>query len=200
MTPQQFSTHLARLSDEVRKSLQKAIVAEANRLADAMRARVHVASGETRASIQVSVPHPADSYAYSYDSILGPAKGPAGTIERGMSLRTGKVYFAYPISVHVTAGGELTTTHTPAGSYDHALAEEYGTHKMAARPFFWHTYFEMRSQIEQNILHAVSQEIGSFFLDVRGTLVYQPAVDVGTYSAEGLSLATGKNTIPASQL
>ncbi len=44
------------------------------------------------------------------------------------------------LSVLVMAGGALTTKHTVSGSFDYALAEEFGTAKETPRPFFYGTY------------------------------------------------------------
>lgn len=48
-----------------------------------------------------------------------------------------------PLRVLVKAGGSLTTKEVRNGSgktYDYALANEFGTAKMTAQPFFWPTY------------------------------------------------------------
>lgn len=61
----------------------------------------------------------------------------------------------------VTAGGELTTTTSPTGwAYDYALANEFGTTKMPAHPFFWPTIHERREAIVQAISDAVDEAVG----------------------------------------
>lgn len=55
-----------------------------------------------------------------------------------------------PLSVLVKAGGPLTTKEVRAGSgiaYDYSLANEFGTQKMKAQPFFWPTYRLMKKRI-----------------------------------------------------
>jgi hypothetical protein len=43
------------------------------------------------------------------------------------------------LSVLVLAGGPLTTKREASGSFDYALAEEFGTRKEGPRPFFYNT-------------------------------------------------------------
>jgi len=47
----------------------------------------------------------------------------------------------------VKAGGPATTV----GGYDYANAQEFGTQKMAAQPFFWPSYRAKKSQIRTAI-------------------------------------------------
>lgn len=61
------------------------------------------------------------------------------------------------LELEVTAGGETTTDKTGGHQYDYALANEFGTTKMPAQPFFWNTYRERAAEIRQNIEDAVSE-------------------------------------------
>lgn len=59
-----------------------------------------------------------------------------------------------PLQVFVKAGGPLTTKEVRAGSgvsYDYALANEFGTQKMTAQPFFWPTYRLLKKRIRSAI-------------------------------------------------
>ena len=59
-----------------------------------------------------------------------------------------------PLQVFVKAGGRLTTRQVRKGSgvdYDYALANEFGTQKMNAQPFFWPTYRLMKKRIRSAI-------------------------------------------------
>ncbi len=59
-----------------------------------------------------------------------------------------------PLQVFVKAGGPLTTKEVRKGSgvsYDYALANEFGTQKMRAQPFFWPTYRLMKKRIRAAI-------------------------------------------------
>lgn len=54
------------------------------------------------------------------------------------------------LSVLILAGGPLTTKRGPAGSFDYALAEEFGTQKESPLPFFYSTYrFYKQAGLEQ---------------------------------------------------
>jgi HK97 gp10 family phage protein len=54
-----------------------------------------------------------------------------------------------PLQVFVRAGGPTTTKRGKLSGrpYDYALANEFGTQKMAAQPFFWPTYRLLKKRI-----------------------------------------------------
>jgi HK97 gp10 family phage protein len=59
-----------------------------------------------------------------------------------------------PLQAFVKAGGPLTTRVVRKGSglnYDYALANEYGTRKMKAQPFFYPTYRLMKKKLRSAI-------------------------------------------------
>lgn len=67
-----------------------------------------------------------------------------------------------PLQVLVKAGGALTTKDVRQGSgvsYDYALANEFGTRKMSAQPFFWPTYRLMKRRIRAGIARRARAEI-----------------------------------------
>jgi HK97 gp10 family phage protein len=61
-----------------------------------------------------------------------------------------------PTRALVRAGGPKTTVH----GYDYALANEFGTSKMSAQPFFWPTYRAERKRIRRELKAAVVDELG----------------------------------------
>lgn len=56
-----------------------------------------------------------------------------------------------PTRFVVRAGGAATTR----GGYDYALANEFGTSKMNAQPFFWTTYRAERKRIRRELNKAM---------------------------------------------
>lgn len=98
-------------------------------------------------------------------------QGETGNLKRSVSVTKGR----RPLSYLVEAGGDLTTRYydrstgyrreitigqgdnanVPRGnaavSYDYALAVEYGTQKMQARPFFYSTARAKRADINREL-------------------------------------------------
>lgn len=72
----------------------------------------------------------------------------------------------HPLQVRVKAGGPLTTKEVRKGSgvsYDYANANEFGTEKMRAQPFFWPTYRlkkrPLRSKIQRRMRKAIGKVV-----------------------------------------
>ena len=66
------------------------------------------------------------------------------------------------LSVVVRAGGELTTKPVRDGadaSYDYAMAQEFGTAKMPANPFFWPAYRLNKKRVRARIARAIRKAI-----------------------------------------
>lgn len=63
------------------------------------------------------------------------------------------------LSVLILAGGTLTTKHTEAGSFDYAVAEEFGTRKETPRPFFYSTVRQYRARGDQQFQETFAQTI-----------------------------------------
>jgi len=68
------------------------------------------------------------------------------------------------LRVTLRAGGQTTTKaihEGQSGSYDYANAQEFGTAKMSANPFFWPSYRlyrkAMRSAVKRNMRKAVKE-------------------------------------------
>lgn len=67
-----------------------------------------------------------------------------------------------PLQVLVKAGGPLTTKEVRKGSgraYDYALANEFGTEKMKAQPFFWPSYRLTKKRIRAGIARKARKAI-----------------------------------------
>lgn len=66
----------------------------------------------------------------------------------------------------ITAGGPTTTRPVRSGTsatYDYALAQEFGTTKMPANPFFWPGYRLLRKRIRNRIKRAISNAVKEEF-------------------------------------
>lgn len=66
----------------------------------------------------------------------------------------------------VRAGGPTTTRPVRSGTsatYDYALAQEFGTTKMSANPFFWPGYRLLRKRIRNRIKRAISKAVKEEF-------------------------------------
>jgi HK97 gp10 family phage protein len=61
-----------------------------------------------------------------------------------------------PTRFLVRAGGPKTTR----GGYDYALANEFGTQKMPAQPFFWPTYRAEKKRIRRDIMRGIKAALG----------------------------------------
>lgn len=62
-----------------------------------------------------------------------------------------KVAGKVPLAVRVEA--------SVPGEFDHALANEYGTAKMAAQPFFWPSVNTLKKRVRRRIDRAISKSI-----------------------------------------
>ncbi|MET4307940.1 hypothetical protein [Bradyrhizobium sp. RT4b] len=62
-------------------------------------------------------------------------------------------------SVLVLAGGKATTKRTDAGFFDYAIAEEFGTVKQAARPFFYSTVRMYQNGFRQGVRETFEQTL-----------------------------------------
>lgn len=67
------------------------------------------------------------------------------------SVRVKDVSTATKPSVLVIAGGPLTTKRSDAGAFDYSLADEYGTVKEEARPFFHPTVRGYKNRYRQGV-------------------------------------------------
>ena len=69
------------------------------------------------------------------------------------------------IGVRILAGGPLTTrpvrktSKGNAPTYDYALAQEFGTAKMAANPFFFPTYRRLKGRTRSRVTAALKKAI-----------------------------------------
>lgn len=65
------------------------------------------------------------------------------------------------LTVLVKAGGPLTTKRTEAGVFDYALAEEFGTSKEVARPFFYSTVRLYRARGDEQFRETFEETIAA---------------------------------------
>lgn len=180
MRPEQFKALLAGLATHARAAIRKELRAQGTRLADAQRARARVGTGATRRSVRVTEGREEAAFTVSHGRGTA-AVGLARESVNAISVTFGQVgtgRFLNDLVVVVSAGGPETTTHTRAGSYDHANAQEYGTHKMRPRPFFWPVYRQMRPSIEGGLQQAVLGVFSrpQFFFEDRN----RPALPIGS--------------------
>lgn len=75
------------------------------------------------------------------------------------SVRTRDVSTDSKISVLVLAGGPKTTKYTAAGAFDYALAEEFGTVKETARPFFYSTVRMYKNGFREGVQETFEQTV-----------------------------------------
>lgn len=75
------------------------------------------------------------------------------------SVRMKDVSTDTKISVLVLAGGPKTTKYTAAGPFDYALAEEWGTVKETARPFFYSTVRMYKNGFREGVQETFAETI-----------------------------------------
>jgi HK97 gp10 family phage protein len=74
-----------------------------------------------------------------------------GTLRNSIRVEKGRE----PLSALVKAGGDPTTVH----GYDYSLAQEFGTSRNPAQPFFWPTYRANSNRIRRAIKDAALNAI-----------------------------------------
>lgn len=84
--------------------------------------------------------------------------GSTGNLRSSVTVRRGR----NELELYVEAGGSETTKEVREGSgvdYDYALAQEFGTSKMDANPFFYTTYRDVRDEYRQKIADLVAEVV-----------------------------------------
>jgi HK97 gp10 family phage protein len=84
--------------------------------------------------------------------------GETGRLKESVRVTRGKK----SLELFVEAGGALTTKEVRAGSgvtFDYALAQEFGTERQPAYPFFYATYRVRRDDVRAEIERAVADAI-----------------------------------------
>ena len=66
-----------------------------------------------------------------------------------------------PMAAVVRAGGPTTTHRVSNGWYDYAIAQEFGTHRNPAQPFFWPTYRAKKKAMRQAIKDEATDAIAA---------------------------------------
>jgi len=77
--------------------------------------------------------------------------GGGGTLRNSIRVEKGQK----PMRVLVRAGGDSTKVH----GYDYANAQEFGTEKQSAQPFFWVSYRKRKTKIRRAIKNAAIDAI-----------------------------------------
>lgn len=124
---------LAAMPVEARKAIGEAIDKGANEIIALQKSAAPVDDGALQASIRKR---------RGGRGIAGDLKGEAG------------------LSVTITAGGAATTRPVREGAsatYDYALAQEFGTQKMPANPFFFPAYRLLKKRVKGRITRATTK-------------------------------------------
>jgi hypothetical protein len=94
------------------------------------------------------------------------------------------------ISVLVRAGGSLTTKHSDAGPFDYASAEEFGTTKEEARPFFYNNVRLYRANGQERFRETFEQTIAANN-SLRASRAYNYSDHAGGFSYSSGTAARG---------
>jgi HK97 gp10 family phage protein len=96
----------------------------------------------------------ADSLVELMDSVA--PRGPTGNLIHSIRKIPGKD----DTTVRVVAGGYLTVREGVSSKpYDYSRADEFGTEKMPARPFFWPTYRLRKKKIKAAMKRKITASI-----------------------------------------
>lgn len=105
----------------------------------------------------------------AWDQVRAEARRIAGSMSFRAGFKSGKLRQSIRIEedaanlrVIIRAGGPLTTKPVRKGvkqTYDYALAQEFGTHKEHAAPFFYPTWRTGRARARGTINKAIKQAI-----------------------------------------
>lgn len=123
---------LAAMPKQARGEISAAIAKSADEVVALQKAAVPIDDGTLRNSIR---------WGWGGAGIARQLKGDAG------------------LAATITAGGAATTRPVRQGadaSYDYALAQEFGTRKMAANPFFFPAYRLVRKRVRSRISRATN--------------------------------------------
>lgn len=134
-TARKFARRLAAIPQKTRENLSKAIAQGADEITAVQKAGVPVDDGTLRNSI---------TWQWGGDGIYKQLAGDA------------------KLSAVIMAGGISTTIPVRKGvsaSYDYALAQEFGTKKMAANPFFFPAYRLQKRRVKSRITRAMNKSI-----------------------------------------
>jgi HK97 gp10 family phage protein len=144
----EFERAIGQLSFKLRRQIAEAIKAEADRLADAIKAAAPVKTGKLRDSVKVRRTR-------NELTLYVTAGGEATT--RYYDRSTG---YEREVVIDGRSNKGIAKKEGGAGvGYDYALATEYGTSKENAQPFFYPTARELEPSIRENIEQAVSEAL-----------------------------------------
>lgn len=104
----------------------------------------------------------------AFEASIKAAEAMADNMRRAVPMESGKLRESIRIEpmppriVYIKAGGPLTTKPVRKGfkgTYDYALAQEFGTRKERARPFFWPMWRLNKRSARTNINRAMKKAI-----------------------------------------
>jgi HK97 gp10 family phage protein len=89
----------------------------------------------------------------------------AGALKTSVNLVQG----SKPTIVRIVAGGYLTVRQSVSGRpFDYARADEFGTQKMQARPFFFPTYRLRKKKIIASMKRRIASQIKKYSAEQKG--------------------------------
>jgi len=100
-----------------------------------------------------------DANSKSADVFVGMAKSLAPVKTGKLRDSIKKVPGPRPGSFFVQAGGEETTVASQGGTYDYALAQEYGTQNNGRQPFFWPSFRANKRPTRDRVRRALVKSI-----------------------------------------
>lgn len=138
-----------KLTEEMKRQVHVNAVAELNRQADVLKDTI-----ESVAPI------------YQGPPVAGVQPG---ALKHSVNVRSDK---SKDTIVRVVAGGALTVRTSISGkSFDYARADEFGTQKMAAQPFFFPTYRLMKKKIIAAMKRRITIQIKKYSAEGGGSNV-----------------------------
>jgi HK97 gp10 family phage protein len=146
----EFERAIGQLSFKLRRQIAEAIKAEADRLADAIKAAAPVKTGKLRDSVKVRRTR-------NELTLYVTAGGEETTRMYGRDTD-----YASDVVIDGRSNKGIAKRRKGEGrgvSFDYALATEYGTSKENAQPFFYPTARELEPSIRENIEQAVSEAL-----------------------------------------
>jgi HK97 gp10 family phage protein len=116
-------------------------------------------SDRAKARLPARVMNEAEALAAAMQNEASAHSRSGATVQSIKAVPTNK-----PNRARVVAGGDLTSKEVRKGSgvtYDYVRADEFGTVKMSAIPFFFSTYRARKAGIKQRIAEGIASDITS---------------------------------------
>lgn len=91
---------------------------------------------------------------------VDPTSDTPGELKASVRLERGQPTAKKAFVIKIKAGGQKTA---PDGGYDHARANEFGTQKMAAQPFFFPPWRARRKDVRTAVRKAIGPAVRDVF-------------------------------------